>query len=85
MLTDQPIVLRDSAPINSWFTQYGSRSINAVEARNTPLILYGQIAKMMGQPYTPNMNLTNWIQIRPCYEKLHFKAALKNDITWFVP
>ena len=43
-----------SAPINSWFTQYGSRSINAVEAleysSNTYMV---QIAlKMMGQPYT---------------------------------
>ena len=32
VLTDQPIVFAGSAPINSWFTQYGSRSINAVEA-----------------------------------------------------
>ena len=48
-----------STPINSWFTQYGSRSINAVEAleysSNTYMV---QIAlKMMGQPYTPNMTL----------------------------
>ena len=32
VLTDQPIVFAGSTPINSWFTQYGSRSINAVEA-----------------------------------------------------
>ena len=60
-------------PINSWFTQYGSRSINAVEAleysSNTYMV---QIAlKMMGQPYTPNMTLQSGSS-RPCYEKTAF-------------
>ena len=71
VLTDQPIVFAGSTPINSWFTQYGSRSINAVEAleysSNTYMV---QIAlKMMGQPYTPNMTL-QVDQVEPCHEKL---------------
>ena len=59
VLTDQPIVLQDPLLSILGFTQYGSRSINAVEAleysSNTYMV---QIAlKMMGQPYTPNMTL----------------------------
>ena len=65
-----------SAPINSWFTQYGSRSINAVEAleysSNTYMV---QIAlKMMGQPYTPNMTL-QVDQVDPAMKKLRSTFA----------
>ncbi len=49
VLTDQPIVFAGLAPITPWFTQYGSRSINAVEALNTSNTYMVQIAlKMMG-------------------------------------
>ena len=57
-----PLFFAGSTPINSWFTQYGSRSINAVEAleysSNTYMV---QIAsKMMGNP-PPNMTY-KWIK-----------------------
>ena len=70
------IVFAGSAPINSWFTQYGSRSINAVEAleysSNTYMV---QIAlKMMGQPYTPNMTL-QVDQVEPAMKKLRSTFA----------
>ena len=58
-LVDQPILFAGSAPINSWFTAYGSRSITAVEAleysSNTYMV---QVAlNMLGTPYSPNMAL----------------------------
>lgn len=97
VLTDQPIVFAGSAPINSWFTQYGSRSINAVEAleysSNTYMV---QIAlKMMGQPYTPNMTL-QVDQVEPAMKKLRSTFAeyglgtstgidLPNESTGFIP
>lgn len=59
VLTDQPIQFADSSPIKSWFTDYGSRPITAVEAlqysSNTYML---QIAlNMLGQPYQPGMIL----------------------------
>ncbi|MDW8741704.1 penicillin-binding protein PBP2B [Streptococcus suis] len=59
VLTDQPIQFADSSPIKSWFTDYGSRPITAVEAlqySSNPYML--QIAlNMLGQPYQPGMIL----------------------------
>ena len=57
ILTDQPIVFAQSAPITSWFTRFGNLNINAVQAlqysSNTYMV---QVAlKMMGQDYRPNM------------------------------
>ena len=58
-LVDQPISFGGGNPITSWFTQYGSRSITALEAleysSNTYMV---QVAlQMMGTPYSANMNL----------------------------
>lgn len=62
-LTDQPITFGGGNPITSWFTQYGSTAITAVEAleysSNTYMV---QLAlNMMGTPYSPDMkiDLTN--------------------------
>lgn len=60
-LTDQTISVNGTNPINSWFTEQGARTINAVQAltysSNTYMV---QLAlNMMGQPYTPGMTLTD--------------------------
>lgn len=72
VLTDQPIQFAGSAPINSWFTVYGNRNINAVEAlqysSNTYMV---QIAlKMLGQPYVPNMVLNQTDQLAVAMEEM---------------
>ncbi|NKZ19350.1 penicillin-binding protein 2 [Streptococcus ovuberis] len=59
-LVDQPIVFADSAPITSWFTQFGNQSIDAIQAlqysSNTYMV---QLAlKLMKEDYTPNMILS---------------------------
>lgn len=53
VMLDQPIQFAGSAPIQSWFTQYGNRSINAVDAleysSNTYMV---QLAlNLIGSPY----------------------------------
>ena len=97
VLTDQPIVFAGSAPINSWFTQYGSRSINAVEAleysSNTYMV---QVAlKMMGTPYSADMKL-DFDELDPSMKKLRSTFAeyglgtstgidLPNESTGYLP
>ncbi|RRD32688.1 penicillin-binding protein 2 [Streptococcus minor] len=71
-LTDQPIQFAGSAPITSWFTVFGNRSITAVEAlqysSNTYMV---QIAlNMLGQPYTPNMVLSQTDQLQVAMKQL---------------
>ncbi|MER0123397.1 penicillin-binding protein PBP2B [Streptococcus sp. ZJ93] len=72
VLKDQPIQFAGSAPINSWFTAYGSRDITAVEAlqysSNTYMV---QIAlDILGQPYVPGMVLNETNQLTPSMEKM---------------
>lgn len=72
VLLDQPIQFAGSAPINSWFTVFGSRSIDAVEAlqysSNTYMV---QIAlNMVGQPYVPGMILNVNDSLESSMEKL---------------
>ena len=60
VLTDQPINIAGSPSIKSWFTDYGSRNITAVQAleysSNTYMV---QVAlKMMGQEYHSGMALS---------------------------
>ena len=97
VLVDQPIVFAGSAPLTSWFTQFGSREINAVQAleysSNTYMV---QVAlNLMGQPYQPNM-LLKTDQLDPAMEKLRSTFAsyglgaptgidLPNESTGFVP
>lgn len=57
VLTDQPIAFSGSTSITSWFTQYGNRDIDAIQAleysSNTYMV---QLAlKMLGQDYQPQM------------------------------
>ena len=71
VLTDQPITFGGTDGITSWFTQYGSRSITAVEAleysSNTYMV---QVAlNMMGTPYSADMKL-NMDQLDPSMKKL---------------
>ena len=71
-LTDQPIQFAGSAPITSWFTAYGNRAITAVEAlqysSNTYMV---QIAlNMLGQPYAPNMVLSQTDQLETAMKQL---------------
>ena len=59
-LMDQPIQFAGSAPIQSWFTQYGNRSITAVEAleysSNTYMV---QLAlDLLGSPYGTPLSYT---------------------------
>lgn len=72
VLTDQPIQFADSSPIKSWFTDYGSRPITAVEAlqysSNTYML---QIAlNMLGQPYQPGMILKENDQLQTAMGEL---------------
>ncbi|MGT2715065.1 penicillin-binding protein PBP2B [Streptococcus respiraculi] len=72
VLLDQPIQFAGSAPITSWFTLYGNRNINAVEAlqysSNTYMV---QIAlDMLGQPYVPGMILKENESLNTSMEKL---------------
>ncbi|MBF0777266.1 penicillin-binding protein 2 [Streptococcus cuniculi] len=72
VLLDQPIQFAGSAPITSWFTLYGNRNINAVEAlqysSNTYMV---QIAlDMLGQPYVPGMLLKENDSLNTSMEKL---------------
>ena len=72
VLTDQPIQFAGSAPITSWFTTYGNRNISAVEAlqysSNTYMV---QIAlNMLGQPYSPNMVLSQTDQLETAMGQL---------------
>ena len=71
-LTEQPIQFAGSAPITSWFTAYGNRAITAVEAlqysSNTYMV---QIAlNMLGQPYAPNMVLSQTDQLETAMKQL---------------
>ena len=71
-LTDQPIQFAGSTPITSWFTTYGNRNISAVEAlqysSNTYMV---QIAlNMLGQPYSPNMVLSQTDQLETAMGQL---------------
>lgn len=72
VLTDQPIQFADSSPIKSWFTDYGSRPITAVEAlqySSNPYML--QIAlNMLGQPYQPGMILKENDQLQTAMGEL---------------
>ena len=97
VLVDQPIVFAGSAPLTSWFTQFGSREIDVVQAleysSNTYMV---QVAlNLMGQPYQPNM-LLKTDQLDPAMEKLRSTFAsyglgaptgidLPNESTGFVP
>ena len=97
VLVDQPIVFAGSAPLTSWFTQFGSREIDVVQAleysSNTYMV---QVAlNLMGQPYHPNM-LLKTDQLDPAMEKLRSTFAsyglgaptgidLPNESTGFVP
>ena len=97
VLLDQPISFSGSAPITSWFTQFGSQEINAVQAleysSNTYMV---QIAlNLMGQPYQPNMSLKT-DQLDPAMNKLRSTFAsyglgtetgidLPNESTGYVP
>ena len=97
VLLDQPISFSGSAPITSWFTQFGSQEINAVQAleysSNTYMV---QIAlDLMGQPYQPNMSLKT-DQLDPAMNKLRSTFAsyglgtetgidLPNESTGYVP
>lgn len=59
VLTDQPIVFAESAPITSWFTKFGNQEIDVIQAlqysSNTYMV---QLAlKMMGENYEPKMIL----------------------------
>ena len=97
VLLDQPISFSGSAPITSWFTQFGSQEINAVQAleysSNTYMV---QIAlDLMGQPYQPNMTLKT-DQLDPAMNKLRSTFAsyglgtetgidLPNESTGYVP
>ncbi|MGT2911175.1 penicillin-binding protein PBP2B [Streptococcus cameli] len=72
VLVDQPIQFAGSVPITSWFTAFGNRQISAVEAlqysSNTYMV---QTAlSMLGQPYTPNMLLSETEQLSTSMEKL---------------
>ncbi|MBF0786774.1 penicillin-binding protein 2 [Streptococcus sp. 19428wC2_LYSM12] len=72
VLVDQPIQFAGSAPINSWFTVFGNRNIDAVEAlqysSNTYMV---QIAlDMIGQPYVPGMILNVNETLKTSMEKL---------------
>ncbi|NQO46791.1 penicillin-binding protein 2 [Streptococcus suis] len=72
VLTDQPIQFADSSPIKSWFTDYGSRPITAVEAlqysSNTYML---QVAlNMLGQPYQPGMILKENDQLQTAMGEL---------------
>lgn len=72
VLTDQPIQFADSSPIKSWFTDYGSRPVTAVEAlqysSNTYML---QIAlNMLGQPYQPGMILKENDQLQTAMGEL---------------
>ncbi len=72
VLTDQPIQFAGSTPITSWFTAYGNRDINAVQAlqysSNTYMV---QIAlDILGQPYTPGMLLKENDSLAPAMKKL---------------
>lgn len=72
ILTDQPIQFAGSQPIRSWFTAYGNRQINAVEAlqfSSNPYMV--QIAlSMMGQPYSSGMSLKENEQTIAAMEQL---------------
>lgn len=72
VLTDQPIQFADSSPIKSWFTDYGSRPITAVEAlqySSNPYML--QIAlNMLGQKYQPGMILKENDQLQTAMGEL---------------
>ncbi|MGT2666289.1 penicillin-binding protein PBP2B [Streptococcus rifensis] len=59
VLTDQPIVFAESAPIMSWFTSLGNQEVTATQAlqysSNTYMV---QVAlKMIGQDYQPNITV----------------------------
>nr|WP_209307159.1 penicillin-binding protein PBP2B [Streptococcus acidominimus] len=98
VLTDQPIQFAGSAPINSWFTVFGSRNINAIEAlqysSNTYMV---QIAlDMIGQPYVPGMILkenetlrTSMEQLRTTFSEYGLGAVTGIDLplesTGFIP
>lgn len=96
-LVDQPITFAGSAPINSWFTSFGSRSITAVEAleysSNTYMV---QLAlNMLGTPYTPNMALssdnldTAMEKLRSVFAEYGLGAStgidLPNESTGYIP
>ena len=97
VLTDQPISFGGTDSITSWFTQFGSQEINAVQAleysSNTYMV---QIAlDLMGQPYQPNMSLKT-DQLDPAMNKLRSTFAsyglgtetgidLPNASTGYVP
>lgn len=96
-LVDQPITFAGSAPINSWFTSFGSRSITAVEAleysSNTYMV---QLAlNMIGTPYTPNMALssdnldTAMEKLRSVFAEYGLGAStgidLPNESTGYIP
>lgn len=72
VLTDQPIQFAGGAPINSWFTPFGNQNITAVQAlqysSNTYMV---QIAlKMMGQPYSYGMYLSENEQVKTAMDEL---------------
>lgn len=75
VLTDQPIYFGGGQPITSWFTAYGSRDINAVQAlqysSNTYMV---QVAlKMMGHDYDGGALTDD--QLEPSMEKLRATFA----------
>jgi len=88
VLDDQPITLGGSSTIQSWFTN-GLLPINVVQAleysSNTYMV---QVAlKMLGQPYTPNMTVsdTNRVKVYNELRAAYAQYGLGTDTGFDVP
>ncbi|KXT75078.1 Cell division protein FtsI (Peptidoglycan synthetase) [Streptococcus sp. DD10] len=76
VLIDQPITLSGMNVINSWFTQYGSQSISAVQALeySSNSYMVQMALDLLNAPYGSNQEIDD-SQVQSAMEKLRFSLA----------